>query len=406
VNFKSFNIPRQIVYTILPLALIIMGDSILYVILPTNYEFFEINAFLGIPFEFWIGFILSINRFVRFFSNIYSTKIIRNIGFRNSILLACVTGASSTLSYALFKGVVLIVIARIVWGFSYSIFRLSYQLKVFSYDQNNFGKYLGFCLGVQRLGSFFVVTIGVIISVKFGNFLALLLLSTLLIPALFITLKIKDIDTSNFAAKKINWNLFYADQNKSRRNNIIMISFFKFSSSFTSNGLAIATITPFLFDINNNLYSKPLIISIAGFVVGFRWIADIFFGIIFGAISDKFGRNINIILSTILMLISIILAIMGLSFVISVVCIILMFFFSVALETSLDALLGEISPKNDKPSIVSRYSTWQDLGAAFGPILGFLFAINLGITFGYYFSIILIGLSLIFYFLSSTNREN
>ena len=73
-------------------------------------------------------------------------KIIRNIGFRNSILLACVTGASSTLSYALFKGVVLIVIARIVWGFSYSIFRLSYQLKVFSYDQNNFGKYLGFCL--------------------------------------------------------------------------------------------------------------------------------------------------------------------------------------------------------------------------------------------------------------------
>ena len=406
MNFKSFNIPRQIVYTILPLALIIMGDSILYVILPTNYEFFEINAFLGIPFEFWIGFILSINRFVRFFSNIYSTKIIRNIGFRNSILLACVTGASSTLSYALFKGVVLIVIARIVWGFSYSIFRLSYQLKVFSYDQNNFGKYLGFCLGVQRLGSFFVVTIGVIISVKFGNFLALLLLSTLLIPALFITLKIKDIDTSNFAAKKINWNLFYADQNKSRRNNIIMISFFKFSSSFTSNGLAIATITPFLFDINNNLYSKPLIISIAGFVVGFRWIADIFFGIIFGAISDKFGRNINIILSTILMLISIILAIMGLSFVISVVCIILMFFFSVALETSLDALLGEISPKNDKPSIVSRYSTWQDLGAAFGPILGFLFAINLGITFGYYFSIILIGLSLIFYFLSSTNREN
>ena len=67
--------------------------------------------------------------------------------------------------------------------------------------------------------------------------------------------------------------------------------------------------------------------------------------------------------------------------------IVLMFFFSVSLETSLDALLGEISPENQKSSIVSRYSTWQDLGAALGPIIGFLFASNLGISFGYYISL-------------------
>ena len=66
----NFLIPRQLTFTIVPLALIIMGDSILYVVLPTNFEFFKIDSYLGIPYEFWIGFILSINRFVRFFSNI------------------------------------------------------------------------------------------------------------------------------------------------------------------------------------------------------------------------------------------------------------------------------------------------------------------------------------------------
>ena len=66
-KISRINIPSQITFTILPLGLIIMGDSILYVILPSNYDFFEIESFLGIDSAFWIGFILSINRFVRFF---------------------------------------------------------------------------------------------------------------------------------------------------------------------------------------------------------------------------------------------------------------------------------------------------------------------------------------------------
>ena len=69
----------------------------------------------------------------------------------------------------------------------------------------------------------------------------------------------------------------------------------------------------------------------------------------------------NIIISSILMLLAIIICISGINFYLSIITIVLMFFFSVSLETSLDALLGEISPENQKSSIVSRYSTWQDL---------------------------------------------
>ncbi|MBA47052.1 MAG: hypothetical protein CL893_03085 [Dehalococcoidia bacterium] len=400
-----FKIPKQITYTIIPLSLLIMGDSILYVILPTNYEFFQINSYLGLPFEFWIGFILSINRFIRFFSNIFSVKVFKYFGFRNTIYIACFLGAGSTLFYALFKGVLLLVLARIIWGFSYSLFRLGYQLKVFSFSANNYGKYLGYCLGVQRTGSFLVVTLGVLISIKFGIYFTLILLSLLIIPALIISYFINNLDVSKYTQNKINWNLVYNDQKNNIRNKIITISFFKFTSSFTSNGLAIATITPFLLSINKDLYNIETIIAIAGFIVGFRWIADIFFGIIFGTISDKFGRKINILLSSTLMIVCILLSISGISFYLSIISLVLMFFFSVSLETSLDALLGEISPENQKSSIISRYSTWQDLGAAVGPIVGFIIASGLGISFGYYLSIFMFFLCVLPFMKLFTNQE-
>tara|TARA_B110000438_G_scaffold163155_1_gene156192 strand:+ start:3248 stop:4480 length:1233 start_codon:yes stop_codon:yes gene_type:complete len=392
-----FRIPPQIIFTIVPLGLIIMGDSILYVILPSNYEFFEINSFMGIDSGFWIGFILSINRFVRIFSNVFSVKIIKILGLRNSMFLATFAGSLSTLGYGLFKGVLLIVLMRIIWGFSYSIFRLSYYLKVYSYEINNYGRNIGFCLSVQRLGSFVAVTLGVYISVKYGYFNVLLLLSLLIIPAIIIVYKIEEINLNSITKPSLSWNLFYIDQIKDIRKNIFIISFFKFSSSFTSNGLAIATITPFLISINKNTFSYETIIILAGIVVGFRWLADIMFGLIFGTLSDKFGRKSNIVISASMMLISIIIAISNPNFYITVLCIIIMFFLSVSLETSLDALIGETAPEKEKSSIISRYSTWQDLGAAFGPILGFIIGSYFGISYGYIFSIILIFSSLYLY---------
>ena len=404
-KLSNLNIPSQIVFTIIPLGLIIMGDSILYIILPSNYEYFQIKEFLGIDGGFWVGFILSINRFIRFFSNIFSVKVIKSLGLKNTMYFASILGAGSTFGYAVLKGVFLIIIMRIIWGISYSLFRLCYQLKIFSYDSSNFGINIGFCLSVQRLGSFIAVTFGVYLATVFGLFNILFLLSIFLIPAFIIITKIKEIDLARVSDNKLRWNLLFFDYSDLLRRNILLLSFFKFSSSFTSNGLAIATIIPFLISINKS-YSVESIILIAGLIVGFRWIADIISGIIFGYLSDKFGRKKNIITSSIIMIVAIIFSISGIEFYLSIFCIVMMFFLSVSLETSLDSQLGDISPNKQKSSILSRYSTWQDLGAAFGPIIGYTIGIYLGVQYGYIFSLILIFLCLYFYtlkFKSSTN---
>ena len=406
LNKISINIPLQVSLVIIPLSLLIMGDSILYILLPANSDFFEINSFLNLSDEFWIGFLLSINRIVRFFTNVISGQVFRKLGFRNAVFLACLLGAASTLFYAILKGIVLLILARVIWGFSYSLFRLTYQLRVFSYESNNFGKYLGYCVGVQRTGSFLVVTIGVLASIKFGINITLICLSLLIIPAIFVAYFIKDLDVSKLSPKKTNWNLTYNEQVNTIRKKIIIISIFKFSSSFSSNGLALATIIPFLMSLQKNEYDLETIIALGGFIIGFKYIADIFFGIIFGSISDRYGRDINIIISSFLMIFAIVISISGYNFYVTVVCIVLLFFFSVSLETSLDALLGQLSPEKDKSSIISRYSTWQDSGAALGPIIGYMIASAYTVQLGYILSVILLSLCLYSFYRFFIKKNN
>ena len=407
--FKQFNlpsIPKQITFTIVPLALIIMGDSILYVILPSNYEIFGFKRFLNIDPVFWIGFILSINRFVRFFSNVFASKILNSLGLRNSLFISTTLGGLSTIGYGVFKGVFLFILLRILWGVSYSILRLSYQLKVFSFDKKDYGKYLGYCLGMQRSGSFIAVTLGVFLCLLIGYETILIIMGLLFLPAFLFISKVNNLkNVTPLSLKASNWDLFYSTNIKGNRFKLITLSFMKFTSSFTSNGLAIATITPFLMNVNANKFSTESIILIAGIVVGFRWIADIFFGVIFGTLSDKFGRFNNITLSIIFMNLFIIIAILKLDFFITVLCLILMFFVSVSLETSLDALFGEIVDEKSRSIEVSKYSTWQDLGAAMGPIIGYLIASSFNVTFGYIVSIILIIFASYMFYIKCDFRE-
>ena len=68
------------------------------------------------------------------------------------------------------------------------------------------------------------------------------------------------------------------------------------------------------------------------------------------------------------------------------------------LEEEILELKNQISIlEKEKSNIVSRYSTWQDLGAALGPILGYIIASYYGINYGYILSIVLIFICLNLY---------
>ena len=61
----------------------------------------------------------------------------------------------------------------------------------------------------------------------------------------------------------------------------------------------------------------------------------------------------------------------------------LLFLASVGVNAALDAAIGETSPDSRRAAVMGRYSTWLDLGAALGPLTGFLIADRIGFQGGF-----------------------
>ena len=74
--------PKQFLYTVIPFACVVLGDSLIYLILPLSPEEFGIKDYWGLKLAFWIGIALSINRFVRIFTNFLASKYYLKFGFK------------------------------------------------------------------------------------------------------------------------------------------------------------------------------------------------------------------------------------------------------------------------------------------------------------------------------------
>ena len=65
-----------------------MGDSLMYVVLPTNASEFGITGALGVSASIWVGVALSINRFIRLVSNAYAARVYERYGLRTPFILS------------------------------------------------------------------------------------------------------------------------------------------------------------------------------------------------------------------------------------------------------------------------------------------------------------------------------
>lgn len=111
------SIPKS-VWAIAPVglatALSLMGDATLYSVLPTHYA----DAGIGLTS---VGLILSINRFIRLFTNSPAGWLFDRIVNRRLVFLGSLTlGVISTAMYAATVGLELFFIARLLWGLAWS----------------------------------------------------------------------------------------------------------------------------------------------------------------------------------------------------------------------------------------------------------------------------------------------
>ena len=117
--------------------------------------------------------------------------------------------------------------------------------------------------------------------------------------------------------------------------------------------------------------------------IGFRWLSDLSLGVPLGHLSDRVGRRMSIAYGMATMLAALALIVAFDSVVAAVVGIPLLFIASVGVNATLDASIGETSPDSRRAAVMSRYSTWLDLGAALGPLTGFLIADRIGFQGGF-----------------------
>lgn len=391
------------VVVVLPTTLVIMGDSLLYVVLPARVAEFGLSTTLGLSVAFWIGLALSINRFVRLGSNAFAASVYRRFGLRMPFVAAVALGALTTLAYAFSQGVMVLLLARALWGVSFSFLRLASYLTAFEIGSSDTrGRLLGFYNSGQRLGSFIAVTGGAVLADLTSRGVTFTVIAATGIIGVLVAAKAPSFRPGGLVTRgradrggrktgRVAWSVLVSrlpPGASSLRWPMLSISFLRFATAFAANGLVIATVAPYLEELvvngSGSVFGITVtVLTLAGLLVGVRWVSDLALSIPLGHVSDRFGRRPAITVGLVFMLAA--LAVMGTLSVVEVVVIAMpvLFVASVGVNTALDASMGETAPDEVRPAAMGRYATWQDLGSALGPLLGFLIAERLGFQTGY-----------------------
>ncbi|MFZ5817410.1 MAG: MFS transporter, partial [Bacillota bacterium] len=143
-------------------AIAILGDSYLYAVLPVHHA----EAGVGLAA---VGWLLSINRWVRFFTNPLAGAVGARLGWGWAFAGALWLAAATTAGYGLLKGLTALLVARALWGLSWSFLRLGGMAAVLADSpEGRRGRLMGLFTGVFRLGSLVGVAAGGLLADRLG----------------------------------------------------------------------------------------------------------------------------------------------------------------------------------------------------------------------------------------------
>ncbi len=137
-----------------------LGDAILYPILPVYAENLDIPII-------WVGLALSINRFVRIISNTWIANRINEIGMKKTLIISAILAIITTFFYGLKLGLTSFIIARIIWGLSYSGLKISTLNYAANVDKNS-GFTFGLTQSIKSIGALIALWLGPLLIQKFG----------------------------------------------------------------------------------------------------------------------------------------------------------------------------------------------------------------------------------------------
>ena len=126
------------------LSLALVGDALIYAVLPIHAEVFGINLI-------WVGVLLSVNRFVRVFAYGWIARLGQRFGLRRLCIAALLVAIVSTALYGLATGAAALLFARILWGLAFAALLLV-TLGYAVHNRTRVGSRLGWSRAIQHIG--------------------------------------------------------------------------------------------------------------------------------------------------------------------------------------------------------------------------------------------------------------
>jgi MFS family permease len=359
--------PRELIVISLAVAATLLGDSLLYAVLPTVW------SELGL--ELWmVGALLSANRFVRFLTNPLAGRIMERIGVRTPFIASVFLAAVTTAGYGLNAGFAVFLVARLCWGLCWSHLRLGGFLSALgSASDSNRGYYLGFYTGVVRIGTLVSVLIGGFLTDFIGFRTTMLLFAVLTFIGALAILREPIAAEAGVGADD------ESDASEAPRlpgdRRLWAVYAASCINGMAGSQLVVATLGLLLLErFGQTIEFASIAVGVAtltGILLSGRYLIEVVWSPSSGHISDRYDRHWFILLIGIVTV-----GAMGaLSYDASLIWTVftagIVFLGGTALRVALDAIAGDLAPERSRARVMSWYSNWSDLGNAIGPFAAY-----------------------------------
>ena len=369
------GIPLPVVVVALAVAATLLGDSMLYAVMPSQPEKWA----LSIPA---VGILLSANRLVRLVTNPVAAVAFERFGPRAPFTFALVLSVGVTLVYGWTTAFGVLLVARLLWGTSWSMLRLGgFWTVLDEATDDNRGLLMGAYNAIVRMGSVGGALIGATLTDAMGHRPTLMIFAGAMAVAgvaWFVSTRgqrpVGRVESEGAWGEQTRAGLVavLADRR------LLVTGGGGLITGLVFTGLVTASLGFFLSEHFGDeiafVGTAVGVTSATGWLLGAQWSLGLPLAPLLGHLSDRFGRVI--VTNGGFALGAVGLAILATSSTVPLVLVgaLVTFVAATALTVGLSATAGDLAPPERRSVVMSSYATFMDLGSALGPLIGLSFA--------------------------------
>ena len=369
------GIPLPVVAVALAVAATLLGDSMLYAVMPSQPEAWS----LSVPA---VGILLSTNRLVRLVTNSVASIAFGRFGARAPFTLALVLSVGVTLAYGWSTAFMVLLGARMLWGTSWSMLRLGgFWVVLDEASDDNRGLLMGAYNAIVRMGSVGGALIGATLTDAIGHRPTLTIFAgTMAVVGVvwFVSTReqrpVPRVEAAGGGGQRTMAGLVavLADRR------LLVTGGGGLITGLVFSGLVTASLGFFLKQhFGDEVAFQGIamgVTSATGWLLGAQWSLGLPLAPLLGHLSDRFGRIP--VTSGGFALGAVGLAILATSSTVPpiLVGVLVTFVAATGLAVGLSATAGDLAPPKRRSAVMSSYATFLDLGSALGPLIGLSFA--------------------------------